>query len=797
MKRFFGAGWMLAAACAFWAQAAAGAGINYESGWTQNLAGWKFHLGQLENGQSASLDDSQGEQVYLPHTLELEPRTYGPGKSYYRGVGWYRTSFSIPPAAEADNIIVEFDGAMAVAEVWLNGEYLGNHLGGFTPFAFELSGKAKIGQPNLLAVKVDNRRMEVPPDGLKADIDYPLYGGLYRAVRVIGREKIFVEDIFINTPEVSKASATIKTSLKIQNTLGTAVSFRILSRVFTKDGSPNLLETKSEALTAEAGKEISLTQQGVIENPALWSPDHPNLYRLQVSILDPAGKAIGSASTRFGIRSFRFTPDRGFFLNGEPLKLIGFNRHQFYPYLGNAVPDRYQRFDAELIKNSGANFVRLSHYPQSPAFLDACDELGLMVYEELPGWHYLGDEKWKGLAEQALREMILRDRNRPSVILWGVRINESKDDPPFNNRLNAVAHELDPTRPTTGARMVGNWSNYFEDVLSLNDYTVTGIEVPLDKPFLLSETVGVNYQASRGAKPNRVRTYVEWHLFLLNQVFADPRNSGEATWCIADHVSFQIGGGIVALQLAVFKNLWHWGVVDAFRIPKETFYVFLSQLRTEPFVHILGNWDENAMRKVMVLHNCDQVELVLNGRSLGKQGPDKFLYPNNWIKNESRVTSLIWGKSGVKPVKSELPYSLPHPPATFENVRYEPGELSARCLVRGNVVADHTLRTPGKPDRFVLEPDYSEILADGSDMTRVVVKLVDANGTALSNSEASFKINSSGPARILSDRNPKLEAGQSAFFVQSSSLEPGEVKVKVSGAGGEATAENTIKVVAP
>lgn len=769
--------------------------LDHESGWVKNLSAWKFQLGENDSASEPGFNDSGWETVFTPHTLKLEPRTYKKGETFFRGAGWYRTTFSLGQEQQAGNLELQFEGVSARADLWLNGKFIGSHLGGFTPFAFDVTDAVKPDGPNVLAVKVDNRRMEVPPDGVKANIDYPIYGGIYRAVKLVGRKNIFIDDIYVTTPGASKSRSTVKIETLVKNTGVAPAKFKLLLEILPKSGIGKNAELKTEELTAAPGASAKLVREIPVEQPELWSPQHPALYRLRITVIGADQAVIDSSSLTFGIRSIKFTPDRGFFLNGEPVKLIGFNRHQFYPYLGNAVPDRYQRFDAQLIKDSGANFVRLSHYPQSPSFLDACDELGIILYEELPGWHYIGDDKWKDLAEQSLREMIIRDRSRPSIVLWGVRINESKDDVPFTDRLNKLAHELDPTRPTTGSRMIGSYSNYFEDVVSLNDYSVSGVKVPAEKPYLLSETVGVNYQAARYSKPDRVMTYIEWHLFILDQIYGNPRNAGQATWCIFDHVSFQTG--VAGIQLSMFDNLWHWGVADAWRIPKDPYYVFTSQLAEKPFVRIPGNWDKNAERDVTVLHNCDEVELFLNGRSLGKKGPDKTFYPNRWIRFESSALSLVFGKYGVKPVQGEKTYALPHPPSTFKNVGFEPGELKAVCLVKGEVVSEHVLRTPKKPDRFVLYSDFREIFADGSDMTRVVVKLVDEDGTVVNDSNAGFTIKAEGPARILADQKPRLEAGMAAFFVQSNSLLPGEVFVAVTGQEAGESDKISVKLVPP
>jgi beta-galactosidase len=393
------------------------AGASAGNRWSEELVKWKFHRGDRQGASDVSYDDEKWETVYLPHTMALEPRLYEKKETYFRGVGWYRTGFSLDPEKPFGDLRLEFDAAMARADVWLNGEHLGRHLGGYTPFAFDITDRAYLDRPNLLAVKVDNRTMEVPPDGFTAATDYTLNGGLYRKVRLVGRNDVFVEDVYITTPEVSASHATIKSVISVRNRGDDSALVSALSEVFNPGGRSLIQQTRSDEKTVAAGAGLEITVTGIIENPRRWSPDHPHLYTVKTSVLNQGGARLDSVSARIGIRTIEFTPDRGLLLNGEPIELIGPNRHQTYPYLGNAVPDRYQRWDAQLIKDAGFNFVRCSHYPQSPAFLDACDELGVMVYEELPGWNYIGDEEWKDLAAQAVEEMILRDRNRPSIVI--------------------------------------------------------------------------------------------------------------------------------------------------------------------------------------------------------------------------------------------------------------------------------------------------------------------------------------------------------------------------------------------
>ena len=294
--------------------------LNYESGWAQNLSAWKFQLGENDSASELGFNDSGWEQVYLPHTLFPEPRLYKKGQTFSRGVGWYRTTFSLGKDQKEKNLQLQFEGVSTRADLWLNGKYLGRHLGGFTPFAFDITEAVNWDHANLLAVKVDNRRMEVPPDGMTADFDYPIYGGIYRQVRIVGRAEIFVDDIYVATPEVSKSRALVKAVATVKNSGNSPAKFRLFLEVFPRTGTQKIAEQKSGDLVAGAGASTEFAQELVIDHPKLWSPDHPELYRIKISVIAADNTALDSSSISFGIRSIKFTTGQGFFLNNEPMK---------------------------------------------------------------------------------------------------------------------------------------------------------------------------------------------------------------------------------------------------------------------------------------------------------------------------------------------------------------------------------------------------------------------------------------------------------------------------------------------
>jgi len=387
--------------------------------------GWLYAPETFPGWHSPALEEDGFVRVSVPHAnRELPWHSFDDAD--YQFVSVYRRRFGLPGEVRRRRVFADFDGVMASARVAINGEVLGEHRGGYTPFSFELTGHLEEGE-NLLAVEVDSReRPDVPPFGGR--IDYLTFGGIYRDVSLRVVPDTFIEDVFARPVGVLREDRRVEARCLLDS--GSETYPRLTLRAELRDG---------ERLVAEAGREVEIEGPGSrrldlsledLGGVRLWDSDSPELYRVVVSLLD-GDELLDRYETRVGFREARFTPE-GFFLNGRHLKLRGLNRHQTYPFVGGAMPERVQRRDAIILKHElKCNVVRTSHYPQSPHFLDACDEIGLLVFEEIPGWQHVGDEGWKEFACRDVEAMIRRDRNRPSVILWGVRINESPDDHDF------------------------------------------------------------------------------------------------------------------------------------------------------------------------------------------------------------------------------------------------------------------------------------------------------------------------------------------------------------------------------
>ena len=726
--------------------------------------GWKFRLGEEEKFFQPEFKDDGWQSVSLPHSLRIEPHRFKTFEYYYRGVGLYRLRFSAfgKDYQPGERVLLHFEAVMTRADVWLNGRYLGSHIGGYTPFSFDITDQFLPGEENLLAVKVDNSRMNVPPEGFQ--IDYTLFGGIYREVWVERRPPVYLLNPFAFTPEINARKAVLKITAETRNTLTGPVDCLFSSELRWTEHGENGMSSQVEA---EAEKEFSITPgkgqvqlELELENPRLWSPEHPDLYELVLRLACPKTinttqysseikSAISDVLTlNYGFRWFEFK-NQGFFLNGQHLKLIGHNRHQSFPNLGNAASFRLQYLDAILLKKAGANFVRLSHYPQSRDFLDACDRLGLMVFEEIPGWGYMGNRQWKDRAEQALAEMILRDRNRPSVILWGARPNESW---PFFEKWLAhmveLAHELDPTRPASGARYVGHFGHFSEDVIAHNDYSGQLLKPPADKPWLVSEHAS---GASRTRPDAAQLSRLHFVAYFLDLVWSEPGCAGSTGWVFADYNSFInrifLIGGPERVALS--------GIVDLYRVLNPLYYFYQAQTAEQPMVKIINQWWEKEQfpGELAVAGNCGQVRLLLNGREVATQSPDQIYQ---------------------RPVKGEFK-SLPHPPFTFSGIEFEPGEIIAQCLVKGEIKAVDRLATPGRPAQIRLEvgEEFSRIQPEllmpcniYNDPVRVIATLVDAQGNRVRENNARIKFSVSESGEIIGDNPFRLEDGMAVVFVR-------------------------------
>ena len=573
------------------------------------------------------------QPVRLPHTCKETPFHYF-DESLYQMVSGYRRHLLIPKDWQGKRILLTFEGAAHDSTVFCNGKKVGEHHCGYTAFTVDLTDNVLYGQDNLLCVRLDSREnLNVPPFGYV--IDYMTYGGIYRDVRLEVKEKVSLSDIFVHTaidfrssPVTAQITSEITLTESDENV--TIRQYYMPKSTAAAQESWRLLCEQTVSTDVSCDKEFSLT--ATITAPLLWDTEEANLYILKTQLLYQDNTILDETETRFGIREAVFKKD-GFYLNGRKLRIRGLNRHQSFPYVGYAMPKSMQRLDADLLKKElGLNAVRTSHYPQSHYFLERCDELGLLVFTEFPGWQHIGDDAWKAQAVANAEDMIRQYRNHPSIILWGIRINESPDDDAFYEKTNAVAHKLDPSRPTGGVRAMKK-SHLLEDVYTYNDFLHDG-EMPgcdpkkkvtsdMEKPYLISEYNGHMYPTKAFDNEERRNEHAIRHANVLDAVAGQPDIAGSFGWCMFDYNTHKdFGSG---------DRICYHGVMDMFRNPKLAANIYACEQEQTPVLEITSSMDIGEhpgcnRGNIYILSNADSVKMYKNDRFIKEYLPGMSPY---------------------------------------------------------------------------------------------------------------------------------------------------------------------------
>ena len=573
------------------------------------------------------------QPVRLPHTCKETPFHYF-DESLYQMVSGYRRHLLIPKDWQGKRILLTFEGAAHDSTVFCNGKKVGEHHCGYTAFTVDLTDNVLYGQDNLLCVRLDSREnLNVPPFGYV--IDYMTYGGIYRDVRLEVKEKVSLSDIFVHTA-IDFRSSPVTAQITSEITLTesddnvTIRQYYMPKSTAAAQESWRLLCEQTVSTDVSCDKEFSLT--ATITAPLLWDTEEANLYILKTQLLYQDNTILDETETTFGIREAVFKKD-GFYLNGRKLRIRGLNRHQSFPYVGYAMPKSMQRLDADLLKKElGLNAVRTSHYPQSHYFLERCDELGLLVFTEFPGWQHIGDDAWKAQAVENAEDMIRQYRNHPSIILWGIRINESPDDDAFYEKTNAVAHKLDPSRPTGGVRAMKK-SHLLEDVYTYNDFLHDG-EMPgcdpkkkvtsdMEKPYLISEYNGHMYPTKAFDNEERRSEHAIRHANVLDAVAGQPDIAGSFGWCMFDYNTHKdFGSG---------DRICYHGVMDMFRNPKLAANIYACEQEQTPVLEITSSMDIGEhpgcnRGNIYILSNADSVKMYKNDRFIKEYLPGMSPY---------------------------------------------------------------------------------------------------------------------------------------------------------------------------
>jgi len=777
-------------------------------------------------------DDSAWRQLDLPHDWGIE----GPFKQEYPGdtgklpwwgVGWYRKHITIPADEEGKRFFLDIDGAMAYATVWLNGRFVGGWPYGYSSFRLDLTPYIKYGGDNVLAIRLDN-----PPASSRW---YP-GGGIYRNVWLVKTAPIHVGQwgTYVTTPEVTKDAAAVDVQATIDNQSATDSTINVSTLVYElnalgqKTGGKGGI-SKPVSVTIPAGKSASCQMKIKVENPKLWDLKKPQLYAA-VTVIDQGGKTLDSYETVFGIRTIKFDPEKGFFLNGEHVRLNGVCDHHDLGALGTAINTRALERQVEILKEMGCNAIRTSHNPPAPELLDLCDRMGVVVMDEafdcwgrgknpndyqklFPEWH-----------EKDLRALVRRDRNHPSVILWSIgnEITEQwmKDGWKMGEPLAKIVRQEDPSRPITAAfNETQSGYNGFQKVIDVFGYNYKPImydafhKANPSIPLFGSETASCI--SSRGEyffpvsddKDGGKANFQMSSYDLYAPPWATPPDvefegqddnpfvAGEFVWTGFDYLGEPTPYNSDVTNLLNFSDpeekakmakeletlgkikvpsrSSYFGIIDLCGFKKDRFYIYQARWRPDlPMVHILPHWNwpdrVGEVTPVHVYTSGDEVELFLNGKSLGRKKKEEDQYRLRW-----------------------------------DDVKYEPGELKAVAYKDGKPWAEAVTRTTGPAAKVALQPDRNELRADGADLSFITVSIADKDGLAVPQSKNRIRFEIEGPGEIVAVDNGDAtshESFQSKEFnaynglclviVRTKPGQAGNIKLKAQSDGLEGASAN-------
>lgn len=695
------------------------------------------------------------EAVVLPHSAVQVPLNYFDETVLHQDFTYHREIYA-DEAMMGSDVVIHFAGVLSDAKVYLNGKKVAEHSDGYTGFDAVLTPHLTLGD-NIITVHVSGREQgHIPPFGGR--IDFLCFPGIYRDVTLSSYSDTRVLNAKIETHNVL-ADPSVSIDIKFDKALPRPRN--LLIDVTDTEGV--VISTMSTTLNGTVSS-ITCQLKG-LSGIKLWDLNSPTLYWLNCYFEDRPESCL--FRSRFGFREAQFTTN-GFYLNGNRVQLVGVNRHQSYPYVGYAMGARAQALDAELIKEWGFNMVRTSHYPQSPDFLARCDELGLLVFEELTGWQHIGDEEWQQRALENVASMITRDWNHPSIVIWGVRINESVDNHAFYTKTNALAHRLDSSRQTGGVRCIEQ-SELLEDVYTMNDFilgdgdtiirdpfNVTGLE--REVPYLITEYAGHMFPTKRQDCENWQMEHVLRHLKVLDASFSNPNISGAITWCMFDYNTHRdFGSG---------DKICYHGLSDAFRIPKFAKDVYASQqshhqqiVLTPVTYWTRGERPEANPLPLIILTNCDYLVVSM------PTGESKRFYPD----------------------RAKFAH-LPHPPIVIDQLNigdfplgdwgYSWMDLHIEGYVAEQCIRQIDLAANPIPTTLNVSIQSDTLIADCEDSVRVVITALDQNGQIMPYFQDVISIEVGENLSIIGPQNLPLNAGACALWIKAG--QEGESEITLS-----------------
>lgn len=733
------------------------------------------------------LGNGSAEAVRLPHNVNTMPLHYSDHNSYQMVCG-YRRKLTVTDEMMGKRLFLQFDGAAHIATVYVNGKELAHHRCGYTAFRLEITDAVHAGE-NIVAVKLDTtENTEIPPFGFM--VDYLTYGGLYREAWLDVREQSLISDLYITTPTTE--------SVHLEVTAEQAEGCAYLVEILKEDGSI-LFHTRSREAVLDL----------FIPGARKWSIDDPCRHICRVSLLKN-DIVMDCQEVKFGFRTAVFQENQ-FYLNGEPVFLRGLNRHQCWPYIGYAAPESMQREDTRILKEElGCTIVRTSHYPQSQHFIDECDRLGLLVFTEIPGWQHIGDsENWKMQCIENTREMVQQYRNHPSIVVWGVRINESSDCDELYRLTNEAAHALDPSRATTGVRCIVK-SNLIDDVYSYNDFSHAGnnpgvkpkksVTSNTRKSLLIAEHNGHMFPTKAFDPWQKRQEQALRHARVQNDAAADGEHAGCIGWCMFDYATHKdFGSG---------DRICYHGVMDAFRNPKLAAHLYASQQDKTPVLAVgspmdIGDYAGGQLGEVNVFTNADEVKLYKNNIYLSSLSKRNWTgLPHSPMILEDTIGELLETREGftkhkAKPLKKALlsagKYGIANLPKLdwlrfgYAMVRYQMSYGDCENLYKkyignwggeattwrfdgiknGQVVASVTCSPSAKlrldviPSRTILKE------ADTYDMAAIRIRIVDEFGNLAPYAQLPIKITVEGAAELVGPDVVVAEGGMCGTYIRT------------------------------
>lgn len=724
------------------------------------------------------------ETVRIPHTVKMLPLHEIDSQSYQMRAG-YRRHLSFNESQRGNRYFLQFDAAAHIATLYFNGRECLTHRNGYTAFRYEITDLIAFGSDNVITVKLDTtENPSIPPFGFV--IDYLTYGGIYRNVYLDERPQNYIEDVFITTPDLHTADIALTLDHESDEKVTVEISKSGIVKAFdTVEGKNGHIQLK-------------------VKDAQPWSPDDPQLYTCRVKYGED------EQIYHFGFRTIEIN-ENAILLNDREFFVRGLNRHQCFPYIGYAASDSLQVEDARILKEElHVNAVRTSHYPQSHAFLDACDQMGLLVFTEIPGWQHIGNEAWKQQAVENTKEMVRQYRNHVSIFLWGVRINESLDDDAMYEKTNAAAHELDPSRPTSGVRYLEK-SSLLEDVYAFNDFSHMGnnpgcrqkkdVMKDTHHPLLISEANGHMFPTKPWDRWERLQEHALRHARVLNDAMADHEHAGVFPWCMFDYPTHrQFGSG---------DRICYHGVMDSFRNPKPAAFIYASQGEEEPVLEIsspmdIGDYNATNLAEFYAFTNADEVRLYKNNEFVKSFKVDERFHAmrHGPVKIDDTIGDLLKIKEGFTGRKEEYihdalcsaqKYGLAGLPlkAKLElgwvmmhyHLKYEEGvELYGKYVgswggdsttwrfeaVDHGKVVKTVIKTPNTDLHLEVKTSNTELKeGDAYDMSSFRLCLKDANDNRAVYAQLPVKISVEGPIEIVGPDAVALEGGMSGTYIRT------------------------------